>query len=318
MKIPKKYEDLPRGDFRDAAFRAIEEIFKSDVSAIVLTNDMGAAGLDKLTLFAPDRVLNVGITEQNMMSVASGLAISGHIIFVYGIVSHIIFRAFEQIKLDICVQNLPIILIGVGAGLAYGVDGPTHHGTEDIAALRALPNIRIYNPCDYYSAYECVKEAYEIRTPAFIRLDKEYLPNIQTSDTSKGKGFRLIGSPGEGLIIGTGITVWPALIAQERLIDQSIYVQVLDLSLLKPLDDKEIRKICEVFQWVVVIEENCSCGGIHEAISRALIGLKFKFFNSINLGHNYLLGSAKREWVWSKVGMEGSEVSQAITRARES
>ncbi|NDA64613.1 MAG: hypothetical protein EBX50_21670, partial [Chitinophagia bacterium] len=95
-------------DFRDATFNTVEAIFKNDSDTVILTNDMGALGLDKISKLAPGRVFNVGITEQNMVGVASGLALSGKKVFVYGILSHIIYRALEQIKLDVCVQNLPV------------------------------------------------------------------------------------------------------------------------------------------------------------------------------------------------------------------
>ena len=165
-------------DFRDAVFNTVEAIIEKDQNAVILTNDMGAMGLDKISKFAPNRVINVGITEQNMVGVAAGLALSGKTVFVYGILSHVVFRALEQIKLDVCVQNLPVIFIGVGSGLAYGVDGPTHQGVEDIAVLRALPNMTIFNPCDVYSASYSINKSYEKQSPCFIRIDKENLPQL--------------------------------------------------------------------------------------------------------------------------------------------
>ena len=160
IKLKKKYNDLDVTDFRDAAFDPIIEIFKTDPDVVLLTNDMGAMGLDIIKKYAPKKVINVGIAEQNMVSIASGLALSGKKVFVYGILSHIVFRALEQIKLDVCLPKLPIIFICVGAGLAYGVDGPTHQGIEDICVLRSLPNLSIFNPADSFSTSEAINLSY--------------------------------------------------------------------------------------------------------------------------------------------------------------
>ncbi len=314
MNLPTEYEHLTRYDFRDAVFGAIEELLRADKCAILLTNDMGAAGLDKIAEFAPERVINVGIAEQNMISVASGMALSGHRVFVYGIISHIVFRALEQIKLDICVQNLSVVIVGVGAGLAYGVDGPTHHATEDIAAMRCLPNMAIYNPSDYWSARECVYAAYSRAAPGFLRMDKENLPELDSSGMVGESGCRLLGDSGEGLIIGTGVTVWSALSVKEILSKRKIETQVLDIVRLKPLAQQDIKRLCSNKKWVVLIEESSTLGGMHETIARVIIGSEFAFFLSFNLGDGFILGSAKREWVWEAFGLAPRHIADAIVR----
>lgn len=279
---------------------------------------MGAVGLDRIAEFAPERVINVGITEQNMMSVASGLALSGHRVFVYGIISHIIFRAFEQIKLDICVQNLPIVIIGVGAGLAYGVDGPTHHGTEDVAALRALPNMTIYNPSDCAIAKECVILAYQNASPGFVRMDKENVPDILPA-VAFGKsiqcGYRIVGNLGNGLIAATGMTTWAALRAQEILESKSVSCAVIDVHRLSPLGLEEISRHDSPVEWLCVVEEAVTNGGLADLFARALVGKKLKFFSAKNIGNRFLLGSARREWVWKTYELDGLSLANSILRA---
>ena len=133
-------------DFRDAAFESVFKIVAGDPSVMVLTNDMGAMGLSRIQESFPQQVLNVGISEQNMMSVAAGLALSGHRVFAYGIASHITSRCYEQLKLDVCALQIPVVLLGIGSGLSYGVDGPTHHSTHDCALLQTLHGMTIYIP----------------------------------------------------------------------------------------------------------------------------------------------------------------------------
>src|SRR6185295_8725360 len=126
-------------DPRDAVFAEIGRLAATDPRVVVLTNDMGALGLDELRAARPKQVINVGIAEQNMVSVAAGLAQTGRTVFTYGILAHVTARCYEQLRLDVCATGLPVIGIGVGSGLSYGVDGPTHHGIYDVALLRALP-----------------------------------------------------------------------------------------------------------------------------------------------------------------------------------
>ncbi len=310
--LTDKTRNKPKGDFRDAVFGAIEAIMLTDVNTIILTNDMGAVGLDKIKEFAPTRVINVGITEQNMMSVAGGLAVSGRMVFVFGIISHLIFRALEQIKLDICVPNLPVIIIGVGAGLAYGVDGPTHQGLEDMAITRILPNLSIYNPSDCISTSKSIEFAYKSKTPSYIRIDKENLPNLYDNIISDNWKMFIHGQNSDGVILGTGMTTWASLHAQEILNTNKISCQVIDLIRIKPLPEEELLWQFKNKKWVVVVDEATSCGGFGEFVSSLLLQSNLDFFISINVGKEFLLGSAKREWVWHKFGIDGELIAESI------
>lgn len=312
---------LEKFDFRDAVFGAIEKIMVMDSDAIILTNDMGAVGLDKISQFAHDRVINVGITEQNMMSVASGLALSGKKVFVYGIISHIIFRALEQIKLDICVQNLPIILVGVGAGLAYGVDGPTHQGTEDISVIRSLPNMNIYNPCDAGSASFSIESAYHSKLPSFIRMDKELLPRLysQNEELESGVIRHQLSSNSikTGVIITSGVIVWNAIKAMEMLSQRGVDCIVIDVLKIKPFDRGALEKYCRDVSWVCVVDEAVNLGGLAEMVGLSFVGKKLKFFEQINLGSNFIMGSAKREWAWKKFGLDASGIAKRVSSCIE-
>jgi transketolase len=305
-------------DFRDAVFNTVEAIIEKDQNTVILTNDMGAMGLDKISKFAPDRVINVGITEQNMVGVAAGLALSGKIVFVYGILSHVVFRALEQIKLDVCVQNLPVIFIGVGSGLAYGVDGPTHQGIEDIAILRALPNMTIFNPSDVYSATYAINRSYENQTPCFIRIDKENLPQLYTDldDLSLGLIAHEKKDSAKGIIFGTGMTVWPALKAAEILGDRGIECNVVDIFEVKPLNEELLRSLLIKIDWVLVVEESLGLSSLSELIAKLIIeSSDLNFYRSLNLGNSYLMGSAKREWAWKKFNLDAESIVRYIDKS---
>jgi transketolase len=315
IELTGNLEKSEKFDFRDSIFCSIEKLFRNDTDVVVLTNDMGAMGLDKMREIDPTRVINVGITEQNMMSVASGLALSGKYVFVYGIISHIIFRALEQIKLDICVQNLPICLVGVGAGLAYGVDGPTHHGTEDIGVISALPNMEIFNPSDDCSAQKSVEFSYALKTPCFIRMDKEQLPRLYTSDLDLNIGFEVHGNGTDFIIFSSGMTTWSALKAKELLhLNYSKNGCVVDMIRLKNYNHDLIVELVKKHVSVYIVDESSKFGGFASLITRKICGVKSFSLDIISLEDSYLTGSAKREWAWGEFGLDHVSIMNLIRK----
>ena len=300
-------------DPRDTTFDAIAVIMKKDANVFILTNDFNAFGLDEIRKFAKDRVVNVGLTEQNMVGVAAGMALSGKTVFVFGIAAHLAFRGLEQIKLDVCVQNLPVIFVVVGAGLAYGPDGPTHQGVEDISVLRSLPNISIYNPADYYSIDFSIRNAYESQTPSYVRLDKEVLPQLYDNDNDIKNGLIIHQETkvnNQGIIFATGITVWLALKAQEFLKAQNVDCLVVDIYKIKPLNTNLLKEILSDTPWVIVIEEAINFGCLGELIAKYING--DTKLSSVNLGENFLLGSSNREWIWDKYGFNPPDIVNKV------
>ncbi len=312
IELPDYYKNKDKIDFRDATFGAVAEVMKNDTESVLLTNDMGALGIDKIAEFAPERVINVGITEQNMMSTAAGLAMTGRTVFVHGIISHIIFRSLEQIKLDLCVQRLPVIIIGVGTGLTYGQDGPTHHGLEDIGAIKCLPNMTILNPSDAYSADHAVKQAYKSQSPCYIRMDKALLPHLYDSNNNLSQNIFSHGETKGGSIITSGVTVWSALLAQSLLFKKNIHCNVIDILQIKPLNSSKLYSLVEHSEWIYIIEESAHNGGFSSDICYSLKNKSFKFFEIINFKDQYLLGSAQREWAWKKYKIDGESVADDI------
>ena len=159
-------------DIRDAFFDEFYNIASKDSNIIFLTADMGALGLEKFKIDFPNRYINVGVAEQNLVNVAAGLALAGKRPFIYGIASFITQRCYEQIKVCIYDMNLPVTIIGSGPGLSYGADGPTHHLINDIAIMSVLPII-ILTPTNVELARKAVQIAYSSQLPVYIRLAKD-------------------------------------------------------------------------------------------------------------------------------------------------
>ncbi len=290
-------------DFRDAVFLAVHEVMDQNPRAVILYNDMGALELDRIREAHSDRVYNVGISEQNMASVAAGLAFDGRCVFTYGIIAHVFARSFEQIRNDICCANLPVIILGVGSGLSYGADGPTHHAVQDIAVMRTLPNMAIYNPADCVSAQAAVRLASARMRPAFIRMDKEQLPALYQEGTDFAPGFAKLQDGSAIAIVATGILVHKALEAAQLLLSEGIRVRVVDLFRLKPVEPDIIRSALAGVKAVVTLEENSLIGGLGSLVGEILArGKEHPGFTSIGLEDDPLVGSSSRGWAEERFG----------------
>jgi len=158
-------------DIRDAFFDELYEIASGDKNVMFLTADVGAWSLDRFKEDLPAQYINVGVAEQNLVSVAAGLALGGKKVFIYSIAAFIIQRCYEQIKIDLFQMRLPVTIIGSGPGLTYGSDGPTHHATNDIEIIRVLP-LTIITPSSPEEAKEAAVIGYQSKLPVYIRLGK--------------------------------------------------------------------------------------------------------------------------------------------------
>ncbi|MEK7574500.1 MAG: transketolase C-terminal domain-containing protein [Patescibacteria group bacterium] len=257
-------------DIRDAFFDELYNIAKNDPRVILLVADMGAFSLVKFKNDFPDQFINVGIAEQNMVSVAAGLALAGRKVFIYTIIPFITQRCYEQIKIDLCSMNLPVTILGVGPGLTYGNDGPTHHGTQDIAIMRALPEITILNPSSAIMAAASMNIGYKNSGPTYIRIDKGKIPEIYNQNSDFSDGLAELKNGGELTVIATGIMVHQALKAAQELNNQSISTGVVDLYRIKPLNKEKLSRIIDNSKRLATLEENSIVGGIGSAISEFL------------------------------------------------
>jgi transketolase len=256
---------------RDAFFGALQKVMEEDERVMMLLGDVGAIVLDRLRGTFPQRIINVGIAEKNMMGVAAGLALSGKIVYIF---SHAIFATtscFEQTKLDVCLNNLPVKIIGLGPGLDYSTLGPSHHAQEDIALMRVLPNMTILSPADNIAAAAFARLSWEAPGPVYLRLDRQgepliYGPGAEFSLKHEGNyGVNIIEQRSrEHLIIGTGRALIPALKMAEK--DQAT---VFDLYRIKPLP----LRLCEIlplFGRVTTVEEHNVIGGLGSAVAEVI------------------------------------------------
>lgn len=300
-------------DIRDAFFDELYQIAKVDGDVVLMTADMGAFSLEKFRRDFPARFINVGISEQNLISSAAGLALAGKKVFVYAIIPFITLRCLEQIKVDLCVMNLPVTIVGAGAGFCYASDGPTHHAIEDVSVMRALPGMTVFNPSEQTTAKTAARNAYHATGPVYIRLDKGVWPLLHNVDEYLSSGISYIRKGMRLLIIATGCMTHVSLQVAEAIRDAGINAGVVDLWRLKPVA-KELVEIAKEYDCVVTLEEHILSGGMGGAVVElfADCGLMIRV-KRLGLYDTYPEGYGERDWMRKRNGLNIDELTLELT-----
>ncbi|OGR00228.1 MAG: hypothetical protein A2284_03150 [Deltaproteobacteria bacterium RIFOXYA12_FULL_61_11] len=256
---------------RQAVFEALYEVARKNEDVILLVSDTGAIVLDQFRAEMPERIINVGIAEQNMIGVAAGLAMEGKKVYAYAIIPFVTMRCYEQIRVDLCCESLPVKLLGVGPGYDYSTLGPTHHGLEDMALMRALPGMQVFSPCDETQARVFMDLVLDHPGPSYLRLDRTGTPLIYApGDKDFTAGWRELRK-GRGLcIVATGGMVRTALAAAEALAPTLGQIGVIDLYRVKPLPEETLWQTLSTYTRVATLEEHSRIGGMGSAVAELL------------------------------------------------
>lgn len=301
-------------DIRDALFEKLYELGAKDKNLIFIADDLDAFVLRKFKKDFPRQFINIGVAEQNMIDLAAGLACGKKKVFVYGICSYVTTRCFEQIKFSICSMNLPVVIIGVGAGLSFSFDGPSHHGVVDIAVMRTLPEITILNPIDALSARVATDYAYRKSSPCYLRLDKGIFPKIYESPEEVERGFKIINKLRDVNIICTGYMTHQVLKAiRER--DLEARVGVVDLLRLKTIGKDFIRQVIKKSKKIITVEENTIIGGLGSIISDVIIDNNFNInLRRFALQDDQIDVFGTREWLLNRNHLDLHSLVKNISR----
>jgi transketolase len=250
------------------------ELAKVDSDIIGVTSDArGSVTLGDFAEQLPKQFVEIGIAEQNEVSIAAGLAACGKKPFVCAPASFLSARSLEQIKLDVAYSNTNVKIIGVSGGVSYGPLGSSHHSLHDIAAIRAIPGINIILPCDIYQTKIVTEALVNHGGPVYVRMGRNAVPEIYTKDNvpfSIGKA-NIIMEGKDLTIIGTGETVKVALEAGVLLKNKGITARVIDMHTLKPLDNKVIIEAAKETGHIITIEEHSIFGGLGAAVSEQIV-----------------------------------------------
>jgi len=263
-------------DCREAFARELEGLAREDPRIVAVTNDsVGSSMLGAFGKAFPERLVNVGIAEQNMVGIAAGLANGGKIPFVCGASCFLTARALEQIKTDLAYSKANVKLCGMSSGLAYGALGPTHHSTEDLAWTRAIANLTVIVPADPVETSQAVREAARLAGPVFLRLSRMPVPAIH-DDACRfkiGRAVRLREGR-DVTIVANGTMVSRALEAASALAEDGISARVINMSTLTPLDGEAIVAAAEETGAFMTVEEHSIHGGLGSAVAEVVVTTK--------------------------------------------
>jgi transketolase len=257
---------------RNAFADEVTKLGQSDSRIVLLSGDIGNKLFDKFKDKNTGRFINCGIAEANMMGVAAGMALSGLRPIIYTIAPFTTARCLEQIKVDACYHNVPVIIVGTGSGLSYTSLGPTHHSFEDLAILRVLPNITVLAPADEVELRQCLRAALRLNGPVYIRIGKKGEQIIPKPDEAFEIGRSITVKEGSDVcLIGTG-TIMPELLkAAEIMATQSVSARVESCHTVKPLDVAMLADVIGKYSLIAVVEEHSRIGGLGGGVAEWLV-----------------------------------------------
>ncbi len=256
---------------RTSFIETLSKLAEQDTRIWLLTADLGYSVLEKFAAQFPNQYVNVGVAEQNMIGIAAGLARCGKTPFVYSIANFPTLRCFEQTRNDVCYHDGNVKIVAVGGGLAYGPQGYTHHGVEDLAVMRALPNMTIVAPADPVETRLATQAIAEYRGPCYLRLGKAKEPVIHAETPDFHLGKAILVRPGKDVtLISTGGMLQEALDAAGCLAKQGVDARVLSMHTVKPLDSEAVYRAARETAVVVSVEEHSVTGGLGSAIADVL------------------------------------------------
>lgn len=300
---------------RDACAQELTEMARSDSRVVILSGDIGNHMFDGFKTEFPDRFYNCGVAEANMISVAAGLAHSGLRPFVYTFAAFDIARCYEQIRIDLCFQNLPVVIIGLGGGLTYSALGPTHYICEDISILRCLPHMTVTCPSDRSEAMAVLRNTLSHNGPVYVRINKKNEPCIHhdLSDSTIGRS-RVLQDGDDLCFITTGVILSEVMKASDILKKEGISAGVIHLHTIKPLDEQLLKTVISRYQMIVSVEEQSLIGGLGGMLAEWIIDNRISSGNFIRIGtrdeflyHAYTQAEAREYF-----GLSGEMIAEKV------
>ena len=298
---------------RNSVIETIVKKAKTDKNIVFLTGDLGSNCLEIFEDAYPDRYFNCGIAEQNMLSMASGLAMEGKKVFIYSIGNFNTLRVLEQIRNDISYMNLDVNIISVGAGMEYGQLGFSHYATEDVSCMRAMPNFMVLDPATKFEAVECAKTMLSTKGPCYMRLNKK---GVEINDTMV-TGYPRQIKEGKGIaIFSSGAILKEAIEASLILEKAGLQVAVYSMPIVKPLNTNAIYKELSKYSYVFTLEEQTVIGGLGSAFAEILApiqGVK-PVLNMFGLNDTYLSMVGNRDYLRKAYKIDGKSVASKIKK----
>jgi transketolase len=306
---------------RDAFIKRLTQLAERDPRVVLITGDLGFGVFDDFSRRFPSQFLNAGVAEQNMTGVATGLALEGHVVFTYSIANFVFMRCLEQIRNDALYHDCNVNVVAVGAGFSYGALGISHHATEDLAVMRALPGMTVVSPGDDWEAAEATEAIAALPGTTYLRLDRAGAPAL----TSTGEVFELgrarrLRDGNDLTIAATGGVLDEALRASRELERQGIRCRVLSFHTVKPLDHDALADAARETGGIVTVEEHSIIGGLGSAVAETLLesGDVPQLFHRIGLHDRFSSVVGSQSYLREKFELNSAaivrQVLQLLTR----
>jgi transketolase len=299
---------------RDAFIARLTSLAAENPKIMLITGDLGFGVLDKFSARFPKQFLNVGVAEQNMTGVATGLAMEGRIVFTYSIGNFPTLRCLEQIRNDAAYHDANVKVVAIGGGFSYGALGISHHATEDISIMRALPNVTVVAPGDIWEVGKATEAI--ARTPGvcYLRLDKSAAPPSALDGTpfSLGK-IRLVREGSEVTIASTGGILGEVLKAADALNAAGITTRILSVHTVSPLDSEAVFAACRETGGIIAVEEHSIVGGMGGAIAETCLegGVVPRAFTRIALRAGFSSRVGSQEFLRDAYGINAAAIYKA-------
>lgn len=299
---------------RDAFVRKLTERAATDPAVMLLVGDLGFGVVADFGETYPRQFLNCGVAEQSMVGIAAGMAAAGRRPFVYSIANFPTLRPLEQIRNDVCYHGLGVTIVSVGAGLAYGSLGYTHHAVEDISILRSLPGMRVYSPADAMECRAAVDEILATPGPAYLRLGKNKEPLMHAEPPDLSQGAPIVVRDGTDVtLLVCGPIIVQALEVAETLSAQGVSVRVVSCPVIKPLNADAVRAAAEGTVGIVTLEEHTVLGGFGSAVLEAFAvrGWRTPILPlGLDDAATHIIGG--QEWLRERAGLATPYVQQRV------
>lgn len=303
---------------RNAFADELTKLGANDPRVVMLSGDIGNKLFDKFKAAHPDRFFNCGVAEANMTGVAAGMAISGLRPITYTITPFVTTRCLEQIRTDVCYHEAPVVIVAVGAGLAYAGLGPTHHACEDISFLRSIPNMVVICPGDAWEVRAALRAALRQKHPVYIRMGKKGEPVVHDAvpvDFEIGRAITV--TEGDDVcLLSTGNMLPEAVEAAHLLKERGISARVVSFHTVKPLDEACLAEAFDKFRLVATLEEHSLIGGFGAAIAEWVIdnGVKPKQFLRFGTRDTFFKWSGEQEYAREKLGLTAAQIADRIQK----
>ena len=302
---------------RDSFIKGLTTVAKSDPKVMLLTADLGYGVLDDFRKQCPTQFLNVGIAEQNMIGIATGLAIDGHVVYTYSIANFSFMRCLEQIRNDAAYHGCNVNVVAIGGGFSYGALGISHHATEDLAIMRSIPDVTVLAPGDNFEAEAVARATYNTPGVSYTRLDRVGAGESHNDDNAFTIGKSRVLRPGKDLtLIATGGIVSEAIKVADVLSTKNVSVRVVSLHTIKPIDKPAIIEAARETGGILTMEEHCVDGGLGGAVAEILLeaGAPPKFFKRIGLrdGFSSIVGS--QQFLRKQYGLDEQTIVNLILK----